>query len=106
MTSISETIFSKACKVIPGGVNSPVRSFRSVGMESMIVASGLGDTICDVNGKACIGYCCSWGPLILGHAHPQIVSALQEQVTKGFSFGISTELEEQLATKIVSLIPS
>jgi glutamate-1-semialdehyde 2,1-aminomutase len=75
-------------------------------MQPMIVESGAGDTICDVNGKTYIDYCCSWGPLILGHAHPQVVLAVQEQISKGFSFGISTELEEKLATNIVKLIPS
>ena len=106
MTILSETIFSNACKVIPGGVNSPVRSFKSVGLKPMIVESGYGDMIRDVDGNEFIDYCCSWGPLILGHAHPAVVRAAQEQIAKGSSFGIATEVEEKLATKIVGLIPS
>jgi glutamate-1-semialdehyde 2,1-aminomutase len=106
MSTASEAIFSNACKVIPGGVNSPVRSFRSVGMKPMIVASGKGDMIRDVDGREFIDYCGSWGPLILGHAHPQIVRAAQQQIAMGASFGISTEIEEKLATKIVQLVPS
>ncbi len=106
MTTESETIFSNACKVIPGGVNSPVRSFKSVGMKPMIVESGAGDLIRDIDGREFIDYCGSWGPLILGHAHPQVVLAAQQQIAKGSSFGIATEIEEKLATKIVQLVPS
>ncbi len=80
MTTESETIFSNACKVIPGGVNSPVRSFKSVGMKPMIVESGAGDLIRDIDGREFIDYCGSWGPLILGHAHPQVVLAAQQQI--------------------------
>ncbi len=107
MRKNSELIFAKNCTVIPGGVNSPVRSFKSVGMSPpMIVESGLGDTIRDVDGKEYIDYCGSWGALILGHAHPHIVQAVQNQMTKGSSFGISTEIEGKMAQKIVDLIPS
>lgn len=103
----SEAIFAKNCAVIPGGVNSPVRSFKSVGISPpLIIDSGKGDTITDVDGKEYIDYCGSWGALILGHAHPQIVKAVQHQMTLGSSFGIATEIEGEMAQKIVSLIPS
>lgn len=107
MRTNSKTIFAKNCTVIPGGVNSPVRSFKSVGVSPpLIVASGSGDTIFDVDGKKYIDYCGSWGALILGHAHPQIVKAVQSQMTLGSSFGIGTEIEGEIAQKIVDLIPS
>lgn len=102
----SKAIFARACSVIPGGVNSPVRSFRSVGIAPMIVKAGRGDLIWDVDGNQYIDFCGSWGPLILGHAHPAIVEAAQEQIALGFTFGIATDIEEQLASKIVDLIPS
>ena len=102
----SQTIYEQSCRVIPGGVNSPVRSFRSVGVPPMIVESGRGDLIRDVDGNEYIDYCCSWGPLILGHAHERVVRAAQEQIAKGFSFGIATEVEQKLAAKIAGLIPS
>ena len=104
--TISEMIFADACKVIPGGVNSPVRSFQAVGMQPMIVASGSGDLICDVDGREFIDYCGSWGQLILGHAEPRVVRATQQQIEKGSSFGIATKIEGELARKIVELIPS
>jgi len=102
----SEEIYRKSCVVMPGGVNSPVRSFKSVGMSPMIVESGAGDLIRDVDGREFIDYCNSWGALLLGHADERIVRAVCQQVAKGSSFGISTEVEEQIASKIVGLIPS
>ena len=103
----SEMVFKKNCAVIPGGVNSPVRSFKSVGMETpMIVASGKGDLIWDVDGHEYIDFCGSWGALILGHAHPEIVKAAQEQMALGSSFGIATAIEGEMAQKIVDLVPS
>jgi len=106
MRTQSEAVHARACKVIPGGVNSPVRSFKGLGIPPMIVESGAGDTIRDVDGNKYIDYCLSWGPLILGHAHPKVVAAACEQMGKGSSFGIATEVEEKMATKIVSLLPS
>lgn len=103
----SQAIFDKNCAVIPGGVNSPVRSFKSVGISPpLIVESGLGDTICDVDGKKYIDYCGSWGALILGHAHPIVVKAAQEQMAKGSTFGIATAIEGEMAQTIVNKIPS
>lgn len=102
----SEEIYTRACNVIPGGVNSPVRSFRHLRMTPLIVESGAGDKLRDVDGNEYIDYCCSWGSLILGHAHPQIVQGVCEQVAKGSSFGIATEIEMRIASKIVDLLPS
>ncbi|MES2274020.1 MAG: glutamate-1-semialdehyde 2,1-aminomutase [Chlamydiota bacterium] len=106
MRTQSDAIYAKACRLIPGGVNSPVRAFKGLGMTPLIVESGLGDTIRDVDGNFYIDYCCSWGALILGHAHPEVVKAACAQVAKGSSFGIATEIEERIAAKIVHLIPS
>ena len=103
---LSQEIYEKACRVIPGGTNSPVRSFKSVGMSPMIVESGAGGRIRDVDGREFIDYCCSWGALILGHSDERVVRAVCDQVAKGSSFGITTEVELQIAEKIVSLIPS
>jgi glutamate-1-semialdehyde 2,1-aminomutase len=102
----SRDIFQKACEVIPGGVNSPVRCFKYVGGNPIIVQKGKGDTIQDVDQRTYIDFCCSWGPLILGHAHPTILAAVMDQMTMGFSFGISTEIESKLARKIANHIPS
>lgn len=104
--SKSKEIYEKACTVIPGGVNSPVRSFRHLRMPPLIVESGSGGRICDVDGNSYIDFCCSWGALILGHAHPQVVQGVCQQIQKGSSFGISTEIEQQIASKAVSLLPS
>ena len=102
----SAEIFRKASSVIPGGVNSPVRAFSGLGISPMIVESGLGDLIVDADGHQYIDYCLSWGPLILGHAHPEVVRTACDQVAKGSSYGIATEIEARLAAKIVSLYPS
>lgn len=106
MRTKSKEIYDKACAVIPGGVNSPVRSFRHLRMPPLIVESGDGCRIRDVDGNSYIDFCCSWGALILGHAHPQVVKGACEQMQKGSSFGIATEIEQRIAAKVVSLIPS
>ena len=106
MRCVSEEVFQKAARVIPGGVNSPVRSFQGLSMSPMVVESGLGDLIWDVDGNKYIDYCGSWGALILGHADPDVVRAASDQMAKGSTFGISTAGEEEIASKIVSLIPS
>ncbi len=106
MRKKSEEIYSRACAVIPGGVNSPVRSFRHLRMSPLIVESGKGDLLKDVDGKEYIDFCGSWGALILGHAHEQVMKGVCEQIHKGTSFGIATEMEERIASKIVSLVPS
>jgi len=102
----SKEIYDTACTVIPGGVNSPVRSFRHLRMLPMIVESGAGGKIRDVDGNTFIDFCCSWGALILGHAHHQVVKGVCEQMGKGSSFGIATEIEQRIASKVVSFIPS
>lgn len=102
----SEEIYTKACSVIPGGVNSPARSFKGLGITPMIVERGSGDSIYDVDRRSYIDFCGSWGALILGHAHPEIVKATCEQIALGTSFGIATAIEENLARLVVDLIPS
>ena len=102
----SEKLFYKACEVMPGGVNSPVRAFKSVGCNPLFVKKGNGSKIWDADGNEYIDYVASWGPLIFGHAHPQIVEALKRQVELGTSYGASTELEIELAEQVVSLVPS
>ena len=102
----SEKLFQKACKVMPGGVNSPVRAFKSVGGNPLFVKKASGSKIWDVDGNKYIDYVASWGPLIFGHAHPQIVDALKRQAELGTSYGASTELEIELAEQVVSRVPS
>lgn len=102
----TDAIYARSCAVIPGGVNSPVRSFKGLNMTPMIVESGRGALIWDVDGREYIDYCMGWGSLILGHAHEAVCRAAIEQVQKGSSFGIATEVEERLGSKIVELIPS
>jgi len=102
----SEKLFYKACEVMPGGVNSPVRAFKSVGCNPLFVKKGNGSKIWDADGNEYIDYVASWGPLIFGHAHPQIVEALKRQVELGTSYGASTELEIELAEQVVTLVPS
>jgi len=106
MLTKSEAIYERSCRVIPGGVNSPVRSCKGLGLNPLIAESAMGDLIWDADGKEYIDYCCSWGPLILGHSHPAVVRVAQAQVAKGATFGVATEIEERLASKIISLMPS
>ena len=103
---MSNELFERARKVIPGGVNSPVRAFRSVGGEPPFIARGQGALLYDTTGKAYIDYVGSWGPMILGHAHPEVIAAVQQTVANGLSFGAPTELEVILAEKIRSLMPN
>lgn len=102
----SERIFSKAQKLIPGGVNSPVRAFRSVGGSPPFIARGEGSHIFDVDGNEYIDYVGSWGPLLLGHRHPVILDALREALERGTSFGAPTEQEVEMAEAICSAVPS
>lgn len=88
--SISEELYSRAIKLIPGGVNSPVRAFRSVGLKPRFIKSGKGARIVDEDGNTYIDYVCSWGPLILGHAHPEVLEALASTMREGTSFGAPT----------------
>lgn len=103
---ISQQLFSEAQTLIPGGVNSPVRAFRGVGGEPIFFKKGHGAYLVDVDNKQYIDYVGSWGPLILGHCHPEVVNAVVQQAQLGMSFGAPTELEIKLAQKITRLMPS
>ena len=98
----SEKLFEKAKNYFPGGVNSPVRAFRSVGGTPLFIERGKGSHIWDADGNEYIDFCCSWGPLILGHANPKVVEAIKTTVEKGSSFGAPTELENKLAELILT----
>ncbi len=102
----SSRLFSIAKKVMPGGVNSPVRAFNVVGGYPLFIKSAKGSRMTDADGNEFIDYMASWGPLIFGHAHPEIVSAITRQAQLGTSYGASTELEIQLAEKVVEAVPS
>lgn len=102
----SETLFERAKAVIPGGVNSPVRAFGSIGMCPRFIASAKGSTMTDTDGKTYIDYVGSWGPMILGHAHPAIEEAVVEAARQGLSFGAATEREVEMAELICQLVPS
>lgn len=99
-----EVLFEKASKVIPGGVNSPVRSFKSVGSTPFFVTKGQGAYIYDQDNQQYIDYVGSWGPLILGHAHKEVINAVQEQATLGLTYGAATELEIILAEKVIEIM--
>jgi glutamate-1-semialdehyde 2,1-aminomutase len=101
----SREIFEQAEKVLVGGVNSPVRAFRSVGGEPLIIEKGGGQYLYDADGNMLIDYVCSWGAMLLGHAHPAVTAAIADQAQKGTSFGVTTELELELATLIIKAIP-
>lgn len=101
----SREIFEKAEKVLVGGVNSPVRAFRSVGGEPLIIEKGSGQHLYDADGNALLDYVCSWGAMLLGHAHPAVNAAIADQAQRGTSFGVTTELELELASLIIKAIP-
>src|ERR1041384_1899611 len=94
--SKSEELFSKALELMPGGVNSPVRAFRGVGGTPLFIKEASGATITDVDSKSYIDYVGSWGPMILGHADPEVIDAVREVANRGTSFGTPNELEIQL----------
>jgi len=102
----SEKLFEQACQSMPGGVNSPVRAFKSVGGNPIFLKKASGSKVWDVDDNEYIDYVGSWGPLIFGHAHPQIIEALKRQTELGTSYGAPTELEIELAERVVSLVPS
>ncbi|MGE4052260.1 MAG: glutamate-1-semialdehyde 2,1-aminomutase [Piscinibacter sp.] len=99
-------LFERAQKVIPGGVNSPVRAFRAVGGTPRFIAKAQGAYMVDAEGRRYIDYIGSWGPMILGHGHPAVLEAVQKAAAEGFSFGAPTEREIELAEEILSLVPS
>jgi glutamate-1-semialdehyde 2,1-aminomutase len=102
----SRTLFQRAQLRIPGGVNSPVRAFQSVGGTPPFIQRGKGATVWDVDGNAYVDYVCSWGALIAGHAHPDVVKAVQQAAEKGLSFGAPTEAEVEMAELLTKLVPS
>ena len=105
-TTTSDDLFKRAERLIPGGVNSPVRAFRAVGRAPLFVREASGAYITDADGNRYIDYVGSWGPMILGHAHPAVVEAVREAAGRGTSYGAPTELEIELASEITSAFPS
>lgn len=106
MTSQNKILFEKSQQLIPGGVNSPVRAFRSVGGTPIFFKKGLGSKLWDVDGKEYIDYINSWGPMIVGHAHPEVIAAVQQVAANSLSFGAPTGLELEMAETINKLMPS
>lgn len=108
MLTIDKSIelFNEAKTLLPGGVDSPVRAFKAVGGQPLFIEKGEGATMTDVDGNRYIDYVLSWGPLILGHAHPRVVKALQTAVTKGTSYGAPSQLESELAKQVMGLMPN
>jgi glutamate-1-semialdehyde 2,1-aminomutase len=102
----SAAAFDRACRVIPGGVNSPARAFGAVGGKPPFIARGEGPCLFDIDGNGYLDYVGSWGPLILGHRHPRVVAAVTEALAGGATFGAPTEIETQLAELICDLVPS
>jgi glutamate-1-semialdehyde 2,1-aminomutase len=102
----SKEAFDRACRLMPGGVNSPARAFGAVGGHPLFIARAEGPYLYDIDGNRYLDYIGSWGALILGHAHPRLVAAVDETMRRGFSFGAPTELESQLAELIIEAVPS
>ena len=106
MTSRNQQLFERAQRHIPGGVNSPVRAFRSVGGTPCFFQKGVGPKVQDADSKWYTDYVGSWGPMILGHAHPDVIAAVQAAVVDGLSFGAPTEKEVDIADLLCELVPS
>jgi len=106
MRTVSEALFEKASKIFPGGVNSPVRAFRAVGGSPRFLVRGDGARVYDADGRDYIDYVGSWGPLIAGHAHPEVVAAVERTARRGTSFGASSPLEIELAELVVQAMPA
>ncbi|HEY4874704.1 MAG TPA: aminotransferase class III-fold pyridoxal phosphate-dependent enzyme, partial [Puia sp.] len=102
----SKTLFSRAQRSIPGGVNSPVRAFKSVGGTPLFISKAKGAYLFDADGNKYIDYISSWGPMILGHAHEEVVKAIQEKAIHSTSYGAPTELEIEMAELIISMVPN
>ncbi len=105
-TDKSTALFARAVELIPGGVNSPVRAFRGVGGTPRFIAHAQGATMTDVDGRTYIDYVGSWGPMILGHADPEVIAALHDALARGTSYGAPTELELEVAEEIIDAVPS
>lgn len=106
MTDSANSLFAEACRYIPGGVNSPVRAFRGVGGEPVFLSRAKGAYVFDNTDRRYIDYVGSWGPMVLGHAHPEVIKAVQERAALGLSFGAPTEIETTLARKLCELMPA
>src|SRR5207244_10280909 len=104
--SKSAAAHARACRVIPGGVNSPARAFGAVGGSPLFIARGEGPYLFDIDGNRYLDYIGSWGPLILGHSHPRVVAAVLEAVHQGASFGAPTERESEMAQRIIEAVGS
>lgn len=104
--SRSQKVFEEAKKVIPGGVNSPVRAFKSVGMDPIFIDSAEGTRIKDIDGNVYLDYICSWGPLILGHSNPVLLEGIEDIFKKGTSYGVPCAIEVDMAKAIVEAYPS
>src|SRR5437763_1191989 len=102
----SKEAFARAGRVIPGGVNSPARAFGAVGGQPLFISRGEGAYLFDLDGNQYLDYIGSWGPLILGHAHPRVVAAVTEAARRGLTYGAPTEAESVLAEMIVGALPS
>lgn len=105
-TPQSDALYARAQELLPGGVNSPVRAFGSVGGTPRFIEKAAGAVITDADGNDYIDYVLSWGPMVLGHAHPAVVEALQQAVTRGTSYGAPTAIENELAELVIDLVPS
>ena len=102
----SEAIFTRAQRVLPGGVNSPVRAFRAVGGIPPFIVKGKGSRIWDLDGNEFIDFVGSWGPLILGHSYPPVLEAVQKAMQNGLSFGAPTAMEVDVAELLVDMVPN
>src|SRR6516165_6562749 len=102
----SQQAFERARRLIPGGVNSPARAFGAVGGRPLFIARGEGAHLIDLDGNRYLDYVGSWGPLILGHAHPRVVAAVEEAMRRGASFGAPTEQESRMAELVIAAVPS
>src|ERR1700739_2916384 len=100
----SAKLFEEACAVIPGGVNSPVRAFKAVGGTPRFITEARGCWLTDADGNRYVDLVCSWGPMILGHAHPAVVDAVAKAAASGLSFGAPTPAESQLAAEIIARV--
>jgi glutamate-1-semialdehyde 2,1-aminomutase len=106
MNEKSSALFKKAVQCIPGGVNSPVRAGKAVGVDPLFISRAEGCYLWDADGNSYIDYVCSWGPMILGHGHPDIIRALEKRISRGTSYGAPTELEVEMAETIIDMVPS
>src|SRR4051794_9771812 len=102
----SDELYGRALGLLPGGVNSPVRAMRSIGRDPLFIERGEGAEIVDVDGNRYVDYVCSWGPLIAGHGHPDVIAAVTDAAARGTSFGAPTEGEIELAAAVVERVPS